>query len=101
MAVPGSLAARLCPKLTAAERVFFEQVRYARGAIVHLLLAEAPATLPWYGVAFPRAEGLDLYGLAVDHWKPGAAPPGAGLLNAALTESAAARLTGASDDAVG
>jgi oxygen-dependent protoporphyrinogen oxidase len=100
VAVPGSLAARLCPKLTAAERAFFEQVHYARGAIVHLLLDEAPATLPWYGVAFPRAEGLDLYGLAVDHWKPGVAPQGAGLLNAALTETAAARLAGSSDDAV-
>jgi oxygen-dependent protoporphyrinogen oxidase len=100
LAVPGSLAAGLCPKLTPAERGFLEQVRYARGAIVHLLLDEAPASLPWYGVAFPRREGLDLYGLAVDHWKPGAAPPGAGLLNAALTEAAAARLARASDDAV-
>lgn len=100
LAVPGTLAAALCPKLTGAERGFLAQVRYARGAIVHLLLDEAPTSLPWYGVAFPRSEGLDLYGLAVDHWKPGAAPPGAGLLNAALTEAAAARLAGASDEAL-
>jgi len=100
LAVPGSLAARLCPKLTEAERAFFARVRYARGAIVHLLLDERPASLPWYGVAFPRGAGLDLYGLAVDHWKPGAAPDGAGLLNAALTEDAAARLAGAGDEAI-
>ena len=100
VAVPGVLVPGLCPKLTPAERAFFESVHYARGAIVFLLFDEAPATLPYYGVAFPRREGLDLYGLAVDHWKPGVAPPGAGLVNAALTESAAARLAGASDGAV-
>jgi len=97
LAVPGSRVAELCPKLTPAERGFFESVRYGRGAIVHLLLARAPATLPWYGVAFPRREGLDLYGLAVDHRKPGAAPPGAGLLNAALTAAAAQRTWDAPD----
>jgi oxygen-dependent protoporphyrinogen oxidase len=97
LAVPGVAVPALCPKLTPAERAFFETVHYARGAIAFLLFDEAPATLPWYGVAFPRREGLDLYGLAVDHWKPGVAPPGAGLVNAALTESAAARLAGASD----
>ena len=100
VAVPGSRVAELCPKLTPAERGFFEGVRYGRGAIVHLLLARAPATLPWYGVAFPRREGLDLYGLAADHRKPGAAPPGAGLLNAALTAAAAERTWDAPDAAV-
>jgi oxygen-dependent protoporphyrinogen oxidase len=100
VAVPGVLVPGLCPKLTPAERAFFESVHYARGAIAFLLFDEAPATLPYYGVAFPRREGLDLYGLAVDHFKPGVAPPGAGLVNAALTESAAARLAGASDAAV-
>ncbi len=100
VAVPGALVPRLCPKLTPAERAFFEGVHYARGAIAFLLFDEAPASLPYYGVAFPRRCGLDLYGLAVDHWKPGVAPPGAGLVNAALTETAAARLAGASDDAV-
>jgi len=67
------------------------------GMIVFLMLAEAPATLPYYGVAFPRREGLDLYGMAVDHHKPGVAPAGAGLLNAALTASAAARMWEATD----
>lgn len=100
MAAPGSLVPSLCPKLTPAERGFFERVRYVRGAIVHLLLERAPDTLPGYGVAFPRREGLDLYGLAVDHRKPGAAPPGAGLVNAALTAEAARRTWEAPDAAV-
>jgi oxygen-dependent protoporphyrinogen oxidase len=51
-------------------------------------------------VAFPRREGLDLYGMAVDHHKPGVSPAGAGLLNAALTASAAARMWDASDTEV-
>jgi oxygen-dependent protoporphyrinogen oxidase len=100
VAVQGSLVACLCPKLTAAERGFFEQVRYVRGIIAHLLLDEPPETLPYYGVAFPRSEGLDLYGLAVDHQKPGAVPDGAGLVNAALSSSAAARLFGMPDEVV-
>ena len=97
MAVPGSLAGTLCASLSAAEQAFFAQVRYVRGIIVFLMTAEAPATLPYYGVAFPRREGLDLYGLAVDHYKPGVCPPGAGLLNAALTARAAARMWDAPD----
>jgi oxygen-dependent protoporphyrinogen oxidase len=100
VAVPGTHVPGLCPKLTPAERAFFEGVHYCRGMIAFLLFDEAPATLPYYGVAFPRREGLDLYGLAVDHWKPGVAPEGAGNVNAAHTESAAARLAGASDEAV-
>jgi oxygen-dependent protoporphyrinogen oxidase len=92
VAVPGSEVAALCPALRPAEKAFFSEVRYGRGIIVHLAFDEAPRTLPWYGVAFPRREGLDLYGLAVDHWKPGAAPEGAGLLNAALSAAAAHRL---------
>ena len=100
VAVPGTLVPGVCPKLTPAERAFYEGVHYAKGAIAFLLFDEAPATLPYYGVAFPRPEGLDLYGLAVDHWKPGVCPPGAGIVNAALTEDAARRLAGASDEAI-
>ncbi len=100
VAVPGSLVAGLCPKLTPAERGFFERVRYGRGTIAHLILEEPPASLPWYGVAFPRPEGLDLYGLAVDHHKEGVAPEGAGLVNAALTEETARRLWDAPDSEV-
>jgi oxygen-dependent protoporphyrinogen oxidase len=51
-------------------------------------------------VAFPRPEGLGLYGLCADHHKPGAAPAGAGLINAALRADAAARLWDAPDAAV-
>ncbi len=91
LALPGSRVLGVCPSLLPEERAFFEQVSYVRGAIVHLMLERPPETLPCYGVAFPRPEGLDLYGLAVDHHKPGAAPAGAGLINAALTADAAAR----------
>ena len=101
VALPGSLVAGVCPKLTPEERGFFESVRYARGMIVHLLLDAPPPPLgDLFGVAFPRREGIDLYGLAVDHGKPGAAPGGGGLVNVALTEAAADRLRDASDDAV-
>ncbi len=98
VAVPGCAVAALCPKLTPEERGFFEGVRYVRGAIVHLLLERPPPSLRGLqGVAFPRAEGLDLYGLCADHHKPGAAPPGAGLVNVALSEPAARRLWQAPD----
>jgi oxygen-dependent protoporphyrinogen oxidase len=101
VALPGSLVTGVCPKLTPEERGFFESVRYVRGMIVHLLLDERPAPLRGlYGVAFPRPLGLDLYGLAVDDGKPGAAPPGAGLVNVALTAGASARLWQAPDAAV-
>lgn len=100
VAVPGPLVPSLCPKLAPGERGFFEGVRYAEGAIGHCLLEEPPRDLPGYGVAFPRSAGLELYGLAVDHRKPGVAPEGAGLVNAALTEAAAARLRDAPDDRV-
>jgi oxygen-dependent protoporphyrinogen oxidase len=100
VAVPGSLVSRVCPGLTPVERHFFERVRYVRGTIVFLLLERAPERLPWYGVAFPRREGLDLYGMAVDHHKEGVAPPGAGLVNVALGAAAAQKLWDASDEAV-
>jgi oxygen-dependent protoporphyrinogen oxidase len=97
IAVPGSLVSGICPHLTPSERKFFGAVRYVRGIIVFLMFNQAPATLPYYGVAFPRREGLDLYGLAVDHHKAGVAPSGSGLLNAALTATVAARIWSRSD----
>jgi oxygen-dependent protoporphyrinogen oxidase len=100
VAVPGSFVTQICHKLTPAERAFFDDVHYVRGAIAHLLLDRAPAVLTDYGVSFPRREGIELYGLAADHYKEGVAPPGAGLVNAALTERAAARLWEAPDTAV-
>jgi len=100
VAVPGTCVAPICPRLTREEEHFFAGVHYVRGMITFLLLEKAPATLPYYGVAFPRPEGVELYGLAVDHHKPGVAPPGAGLVNVALTERAAARLWREPDAAV-
>ncbi|RIL00318.1 MAG: hypothetical protein DCC71_18685 [Proteobacteria bacterium] len=100
VALPGSLVSGVVATLRAEEKSFFDAVRYVRGIVCFLMTERAPASLPWYGVAFPRREGIGLYGLAVDHWKPGVAPAGAGLLNAALTRDAAERLRGAPDDAV-
>lgn len=100
VALPGSLVAGACATLTPAEKSFFAQVRYGRGIVCFLMTDRAPATIPGYGVAFPRREGIGLYGLAVDHHKRGVAPAGAGLLNAALTAEVAARLWDAPDDAV-
>src|SRR5262249_7755628 len=53
-----------------------------------------------YGIGLSRRECADIYGLAVDHYKQGVAPPGRGLVNCALSEAAAARWFGESDDAV-
>ena len=100
VAVPGSLVPGVCATLTPAEKSFFTAVRYARGILCFLLTERAPAAIPGYGVAFPRREAIGLYGLAVDHHKPGVAPPGAGLLNAALTAEAARGLWDAPDSAV-
>jgi oxygen-dependent protoporphyrinogen oxidase len=100
VALPGTLVSGVCATLTPAEKSFFAAVRYARGAICYLMTERAPATIPGYGVAFPRREGIGLYGLAVDHQKPGVAPAGAGLLNAALTAQAARALWDAPDSAI-
>ena len=101
VAVPGSAAGRLCPKLTPSERGFFEEVRYARGIVVHLLFDQAPAALPWSSVVFPKREGLDLTGLVVDHHRMGAAPPGAGLVSATLAPHACDRMWEATDSEIG
>jgi len=98
--VPGPLVSAICPTLTVVERSFFESVRYGRGIIVFFLFDRPPETLPFYGVAFPRCEGLDLYGLAVDHHKPGVTPAGAGLFNVSLSATASARMWHESDAAI-
>jgi oxygen-dependent protoporphyrinogen oxidase len=100
VALPGSLVARVCGALTPQEKSFFSAVRYVRGIVCFLMTERAPDTIPGYGVAFPRIEGVGLYGLAVDHAKRGVAPAGAGLLNAALTAAAAERLWDAPDASV-
>jgi oxygen-dependent protoporphyrinogen oxidase len=101
VAVPGDRVAALCPKLTPAERGFFEALRYTRGIVAHLLFEKAPPALPWSEVAFPRREGLELAHLVVDHHRMGAAPPGAGLVSATLGPGAAARLWEAPDAEIG
>lgn len=100
VALPGSLVPRVCASLLASEKAFFHDVRYVRGVVVFLMTATAPAALPYYGVAFPRREGLDLYGIAVAHHKAGSAPEGAGLLNAALSAEASSRMWNESDEKI-
>jgi oxygen-dependent protoporphyrinogen oxidase len=100
VALPGSLVQRVCATLTTSEHAFFRNVRYNRGIVVSLMTASAPATLPYYGVAFPRSEGLDLYGVAVAHHKPGSAPAGSGLLSATLNALATERMWNESDEAI-
>lgn len=98
IATPGPLVDGICATLEPDERAFFRGVRYGRGIIVFFLFDRPPETLPFYGVAFPRSEGLDLYGLAVDHHKPGVTPPGCGLFNVSLTASASERYWEEADD---
>jgi len=101
VALPGHQVPALCPKLTPDERGFLESVDYGRGIIVHLLLERSPSVLRnLYGISFPRGEGVGLYGLCADHHKAGAAPAGAGLLNAALRADVAARLWDAPDESI-
>jgi oxygen-dependent protoporphyrinogen oxidase len=100
VAVPGSRVADLCPKLSPAERAFFEQVEYSRGITAHLLLDRAPPGMQYTGIAFSRREGLDLYGVAVQHHKPEAVPAGAGSINASLTADACDRMWRESDAAI-
>lgn len=100
VAVPGSLVPRICRSLSPCEQQFFRAVRYSRGIVVFLMTAVAPTTLPYYGVAFPRRERLDLYGLALAHQKPGSAPAGMGLLNTPLTPSAVERMWDEPDDRI-
>lgn len=100
VALPGSLVQRVCATLTTSEQAFFRNVRYNRGIVVFLMTANAPATLPYYGVAFPRSEGLGLYGVAVAHHKPGSAPAGTGLLSATLNALTTERMWNDSDEAI-
>jgi len=89
VALPGSEVAGICPKLTPAERGFFERVGYVRGTTVHFLFERAPALPEGYRLAFPRSEDLGLRSVGIEHKKVGAAPPGAGLLAVELSESRA------------
>ena len=91
LALPGALVEELCPKLTPVERGYFQSVRFVRGLVVQLMLSEAPRGMTQYRAAFSRRDGFDLYAVTAGHWKPGAAPRGAGLLCAAFRAEASAR----------
>jgi oxygen-dependent protoporphyrinogen oxidase len=99
VAVPGGDVLALCPSLTDAERRFFDTVRYAASIIV-FVMAGAEAEPGFYGAGIPRAEGVRLYGMAVENAKEGVVPPGKAMFNCALSEELAAELAGAPDDEV-
>jgi oxygen-dependent protoporphyrinogen oxidase len=94
VALPGASVTALCPKLTPAERGFFESLVHVPQVAVRLLLDRPPAAIPPL-VLVPDFEGL---GLAALRSETAAAPAGAGLLTAALDE-AAARALGEAPDA--
>jgi len=100
VALPAPLVPALCPKLTPAERGYVESVRYSKGLLAHLMLAEEPRGLTHHRVAFPRSEGPDLYCVTAGHRRPGAAPRGAGLLRVAFSADASARLWDLPDPAI-
>lgn len=97
LALPGPLVPELYPKLTPTERGYFESVRFVRGLVAQLMLAEVPRGMGHYRMAFSRRDGFDLYGATAGHQRPGAAPRGAGLLSAVLTSDAATRMWQAPD----
>ena len=99
VAVPGSRVPFLCPKLTPEERGFFESVRYAPALVVFLAYARAPsATMRSVWIA--PGSGLELSSLLLEHLRPGAAPPGAGLLRATLAPPACLRMHRAPDASI-
>ncbi len=51
----------LCPKLTPAERGFFERVQDARGIIAHLLFERAPRALPTSIVLDPEGRPVKTF----------------------------------------
>jgi len=99
VAVPGDGVAALCPVLTDGEQRFFDTVRYA-SSIVVFVMAGAEAEPGFYGAGISRAEGVRLYGMAVENAKEGVVPAGKAMFNCAFSEELAAELARASDDEV-
>jgi protoporphyrinogen oxidase len=97
VALPGCEVAAICPKLTPAERGFFERVGYAREITVHLLFEQAPSLPAGYRVSFPRSSKLGLRAVSVEHQKVGAASPGTGLLALEIAPDRNDALWGAAD----
>jgi len=106
VAVPAPEVAGLCPKLTPAERGFFESVRSGPALSVHWLLEpdaeRTAASRPPEAVAAALCPGEagELSALCFDHHLPGLAPSGGGLVAAVLAPRAAARLWEAPDSRV-
>lgn len=100
-AVPGTKVLGLAKDLLNVDEVrFFQVVSYCEGIIVYLLLRSAPKHIPYYGLAFSPPEGIGIYGVAMDHYKPGCVPEGTGLLNGALTQTAAQKFMDEPDEKV-
>ena len=100
IALPGNEVAAICPKLTPAERGFFEKVGYDRGITVHLLFEEAPSLPTCYRVAFPRSAGLGLRSVSFEHTKVGVVPSGSELLAVDLSSDRVGALWGTADDEI-
>ncbi len=96
VAIPGPQVLDVCPKVTPSERGFFEGVRFSRGVVAHLLF-DADMPFPYRCVSFPRRKGFGLRGVQAAHHKRDAAPPGAGLLRASLSEASSKQMWTASD----
>ncbi len=97
VATPGTHVARICDTLTAEERRFFDGVRYASGIVVFVMTSTTEADPGIYGLGIGRAEGIRLYGLAMENPKEGAVPPGKTMFNCNFSEDYAAELMGRSD----
>jgi len=99
VAVPGRRVTGMCPKLTPEERGFFEAVRYAPALVVFLAFSRVPSAA-LRSVFIGAEAGLELSALVLEHLRPGAAPHGAGLVRAVLTQKASVRMHRASDASV-
>lgn len=90
VAVPGDEVTGLCKKLTPDERGALEQVAYTRVVRVHLRLGALPPALaaPIGCRVLPLPEWGTSLRVHATHLRPGAAPPGSGLLCVELPEAA-------------
>ena len=100
VALPGNEVAEICPKLTPAERGFFERVDYVPGITVHLLFEEIPSLPAGYRVAFLRSANVGLRSISAEHRKVGAAPQGRGLLAVEIAPDRIGALWDAADGEV-
>ena len=97
VATPGNHVSRLCDTLSREERAFFEGVRYSKSIICFVMTSDTTADPGIYGLGIGRAEGVRLYGMAMENPKEGAVPEGKTMFNCAVSEDYAAELFGRSD----